>query len=358
MTEPDLQSNPDDSTATSATARKHGRAALAYGLAAIAVLGYLLWSLLLPNPWHMSSNVRIVVPVENNAYHVTERQWRRAFKRSMSALARGERIAFQAIERDVETRVSDAFKLPKEKIKDAADWYYSIPGHATRMLAPLGVDVAERLSRRVFPDEEWGQAQANLIAGLTRATSDHGQNAIDRMMTTLHAELEPGRTDAIANSSVKDVSVDFRDDRLLQWLQDDPALERQGIAVAAGVVSSAAARQVAKAAAARAAARIGAAKGSVACAGTGPLAWVCVAGVFTGTLVVSEWAIVTIDEAVNRDNFETMLVAEVEKIELQMKQTLRASLTKGLSDQFKERRATINWKVRPIELVFASARSL
>jgi hypothetical protein len=303
----------------------------------------------------MSSGPRIVVPIENAAYHVTERQWRGAFKRSMSALSKGETIAFQAIQRDVRTQVSKAFELPRENVRDAADWYYSIPGHATRMLAPLGVDIAERLSSRIFPDEEWGQAQANLVSGLTEATSKHGQNAIDRMMSTLHEELESNRTDAVADGNIEPVAVDFSDTLLLQWLQMDPALERQGIAIAASVASSAAARQAAKAAATRAAARIGATKGSVACAGTGPLAWVCVAGVFTGTLVVSEWAIVKIDEAVNRDNFEAMLLAEIERIELQMEETLRTSLTKGLAIQFEERRATINWKVRPIDLVFASA---
>lgn len=333
----------------------HRRAALRYGLLALFSLMVLLSSLYISGPKKSTEPVRIAIPIDRNVYEVTWPQWNNALAVAMSAQARAEGAAKQAIEEEVQTRVSAAFAVPKTKVKEAADWYYSIPGHLARIGSFLGADAAATISKRLFGDTEWGLKQAELTAGLTQFTNAQAQWISEHTNSTLHAELSPWRIAAEADREVMSVSLKHDDSVLLNWLHEDPALERQGIAVSAGVFAGLAARRAAQAAAARLAARAGAAQGSVACAATGPAAWACVAGVFTATLVASEYAIIRIDEVRNRDEFEATLLADIERIETKMRNDLCQAFCTAISAKVvPEQRRRIEKQIRPIDQIFAA----
>jgi hypothetical protein len=336
-------------------ASAHLRAMVWYGTAAAALLTLLLWLILTPSKWNWLAPDHVDIQIDGVDYRVNESQWNQAIERSIATLPATAQAAMRSLDAEIDHRVAETFSLPRANVKNVADWYYSIPGQVARLGLGHSSDVIAAIRRRTFPEEEWAPAEAKLVAKLTQSAESHFASASENFRSTLHAELAEFRIDSTLSDESLKLSFQSNDNALLVRLKNDPALARQGIAVSSSALSSLSARRAAQAAAARGAARTGSAKASVACASTGPMAWVCAGGVFAATLLASEYTIFRLDEVQNRDDFESVLDSEIGRIEKQFKETLRDAIVGALSKQFVEQHSEIDMLVRPIDRIFAKS---
>jgi hypothetical protein len=341
------------------------RAARWDGAAAALVAAVLLWSLLAPMPWAWIVTERTHVQVDDQVYHVTQREWRQAFEHSMSALSQGEQAALRVVEEELQRQVTKVFEMPRGNVTEVADWYYSMRGAGTRAgLAMMGwlpgsadgpTRVAAAIGEQMFPAAEWEAAHEQLLQRLTHTMAAQAEAALQDMRRVLHAELAPRRSESVPaqQAAMRSFDLDFDQSEVYRIVSNDPVLAQGGMAVSVSVLTTLAARRAAQAAATRVVSRSLAAQGSIACLATGPFAWVCTGGVFTGTLLVGEYAVLRIDEARNRDELEAAFRRDLERLERAFADGLHAVYVAGMVEEFAARRSVITARVRPIDLLLA-----
>ncbi|TGG94927.1 hypothetical protein E4656_00405 [Natronospirillum operosum] len=338
-------------------------------LALLALAALLAWTLIAPDPWRLVLPERADIQLDDQTYRVSERQWRQAFARSVQALDDAEGVAVQRFEGAIAERVEAAFDTPRNRVEEAADWYYSLPGHSARALSSAGSlwgtdqdqAMAERLQDRLFPPEAWPAENEQLLDDLVGEMALLSQQTLRTLrhhvqQSLAHAQVEQTGSRPVAANI--DLASDWQAEHyFLQFLQDDRLLLESSAALSASALGTIAARRGAQMAAARLASRGAAggmaASGLTACAATGPVAWLCGIGFFAGSLVATEWAILTLDEVRNRDTFEALLEAEINRLQAQYEQHLIIVLTEALRAEFVSRQSLLAQQVRPIDLLFA-----
>lgn len=332
--------------------RGEDRASTAWTLVAIVILGFLLWSVLAPAPWGWHKKPRQAVMIDNTTYQVNAGEWKDARSRAIRAMTEAEVEALMALEAELEENTQALFALPREQVSAAADWYYSVKGNIIRAGSTLGMDLSGRLIEQMFPPESWSKGQAKLGAELTASAEGHLSRSGEVVLTTFHRELQERRSTAPAQAEVPVFQFDFSQHQFLQHLQNDPALERQGLMLFTSTISALAAKRAAQATAARAATRMGSAKVATVCASTGPAAWFCVTAVFGVTLVSTELTMIHLDEIQNREEFEAALHRDIDRIQAEFETALRETYAGALSREFDRRQKAIESDLRPIDLLF------
>ncbi|MCC5861243.1 MAG: hypothetical protein JJT93_04945 [Gammaproteobacteria bacterium] len=330
-------------------------AGLGYGLAALAVLALLLWSVLAPAPWSWLVAPRMDVAVEGRAYRVPEQDWRAALAEGLAVLSREEQAFVVELGEMVERRVSTLFELPQSQVERVADFYYSPAGQLLRVAGALpGAGPEARLREavvaRLFPDEVWRDAEAAVLAELAAFAAGGGQAVVGAANARIHDMLAPWRRElrrAPTPPLVLDMSLD--ESVVRQRLLEDPALARQMVVFSTSALTAAAARRAAQAAAARAAGRGSASVVGAACVSTGPFAWLCMGTVLTGSVVVSEYAVLRLDEHRNRAAFEAALREDLTRMEQQAAERLHAAYTGALQRALEDSRGRIRDPVRPVD---------
>ncbi len=342
-----------------AGARASPPAGLGYGLAALAVLGLLLWSVLAPAPWSGLVAPRIDVAVEGRAYRVPEPDWRVALAEALAVLSREEQAFVSELGERVDQRVSALFELPQAQIERVADFYYSPAGQLLRVAGALPGEAAEARLReavvnRLFPDDAWPDAEAAVLAELARWTAGGGRAVMGATNARLHDLLAPWRRELRRSPPpplALDVSLD--ESAVYDRLLEDPALARQVVVFSTGALTAAAARRAAQAAAARTAGRGSAGVVGAACVSTGPFAWLCMGAVFTGSVVASEYVVLRLDEHRNRAAFEAALREDLKRMEQQVAERLHAAYTGALQRALEDSRARIRDHIRPVDTLSA-----
>ncbi|MGY6553406.1 MAG: hypothetical protein ACXIUM_02675 [Wenzhouxiangella sp.] len=331
---------------------RRGTLAWAWGAAALAVFGLLLWSVLAPDPWRLLGLQREQVVIAEVPYRVNAREWQGARGQALRALSAAEAAALQALESELDEKLAALFALPRARVGLAADWYYSPVGQAIRVGEALGVDLAGRLIERLFPPEPWSVQQAELAAALAASAEAYVVQTGEVMLATFQRELRDRREHEAPSPAAPAFAFDAEQNAFLEQLQRDPVLERQGLALATSALSALAARRAAQAAAARTAGRQVGAGITAGCISTGLAAWLCAGGVFGITLASTELVLMRLDEVQNREDFEAALHAELDRIEAEFAVALREAYLGALAREFAARQQTVTAQLRPIDLLF------
>lgn len=330
-------------------------AGLGYALAALTVLGMLLWSVLAPSPWAWLVAPRVAVAVDGRVYRVPEQAWRAALADGLAAMSAEEQAFVAELGEAVDRKVNTLFAMPRAQVEAVAEWVYSPAGQLLRVAVALPGEHADSRLRegviaRLFPEEAWQAAEAAAMAELAAMAAFGGRQVAGAASARLHEQLAPWRHELRrAPAPALALELDLDESFLVARLRQDPALARQGVVFATGALTAAAARRAAQAAAARAAGRGSAGMVGAACVGTGPLAWLCMGTVITGSLVASEYAVLRLDEHWNRAGFEAALHEDLARMEQQMAARLHAAYAGALRAALEDRRSAVRAHIRPVD---------
>ena len=341
---------------TTTAAKSSRNLAWVWGLAAVLVFALLVWLVIAPEDWRLLGEQRQTVVIGEQAYSLNSGEWQGARAAARRALTSAEAEALNALEAELDEGLAQLFALPRQQVDITADWYYSIRGQLVRAAGALGVDVGARLIERLFPPEPWNERQTGLAANLAASADNHLRQTGDVVLTSFRRELSERRQEDKPTAEVPVLDFDFSSGIFMAQLQEDPALERQALAVATGVLSTLAARRAAQAAAARSAGRQVGTGLTAACVSTGLAAWICAGGVFGVTLLSTEAVLMRLDEAQNRDEFEAALLAELDRMEAEFAIVLRKAYLGALSRRFTTRQQTMQETLRPVDALFGFAQ--
>jgi|AntDeeMetagen192_2_1112575.scaffolds.fasta_scaffold00224_14 hypothetical protein len=228
------------------------------------------------------------------------------------------------------------FLRVENRIPSFLDWYYSLGGEYSRLgmsaLNVIGLDdrnyVQEQASERLFEAVGWEQSLARLDRDLTRGLKRHDNRTREGWMARIVRQLSehevpaPIQSESRAAHRIEDtVSLDGLNRSLeadsLMRLKDRVFLSAGGGTLAGFAVWRGAFRGAAavggRRAAAKGAGRVitragsGAAGGAMICAPGGPVALGCALVAGTAAMLTIDWALLSIEEAVSRDDMEARL---------------------------------------------------
>lgn len=333
------------------------RPAWIWRAAALAVFVVLLFVVLKPesSPWPWGGGQRHAVQIGDVVYAPNAREWQGARAAALQTMSSAGTDALLALEAEIDERLAQLFELPRGQVGVVAEWYYSAPGQLMRAAAPLGVDVSARLIQRLFPAEDWSEQQAMLVAKLAVSADQHLRQTGEQVLSSFHRQLQHRRPELAPAVAVPALSFDFGSNEVFLMLEQDPALERQALALATSTLSALAVRRALHAAAARSAARQAGTSLSAACVSTGALAWLCAGGVFSVTLLSTELVLMRVDEAYNRADFEAALHAELDRIESEFASVLREAYLGALVRGLEGRQQQLLASLRPVDVLFGAA---
>jgi len=320
-----MQSSPSPAPASADANRFH----LPYLLAVAALMSGLLWTLSTPDPWGWLLPRYVGIEIDQQLYRVPERRLGQLSQTRPDWLDEAEARALERLTLGVDRELDLLFERVHGRVPEFADWYYSMTGVSLRLIASVPNPfwskrrdfLTEAVSERLFPEARW---QAELDA-LDQAVGEHYRRELTGLegqwLAWLARELEAYRRDAPLPGGQAPVSFD---ERLHDELHGLLSADRIGVHLSAGLgagallARGAIARINARAASARAAARLAgrgtAGSSSVACGFTGPFAIACGVVVFTGTILGTEWALLQIDETLNRPDLEQAMHASVDAL--------------------------------------------
>ncbi len=264
----------------------------------------------------------------------------------------GEQEARALVADELNVRLDHAFAGVSARIPEFADWYYSLGGEYSRMsMAALswvsladGDFVANRVAATLFPEDSWDRALAEMEGQLAEQLLVHQTTVREGWLAELSDRLSAHRVPApVAGAGEPDderrgVRLDLLVSELAQ--REQAALHtRMSIssAAAGGVAAGPAlwraaharraatgSRAVAARGAARGTARAGsaAAGGAVACSPGGPVALGCALVAGAATWIAADWALLRIDEAMNRGELMSTLDAGLAELRTDMEREM------------------------------------
>jgi hypothetical protein len=238
------------------------------------------------------------------------------------------------------------------RLPQFGDWYYSLGGEYARlsMAVLAGLDLAEdgfvaaRAAEILFPAEAWENSLGILEGRVISGLRTHQETVREGWLAELAQRLEPHRVPApvVGGVGAPTASVDL-DAFGAQLLARERDVLKTRVAlstVAAGGVAAgtvwcgAAARAAARSGRAAAArgtsrgiARAGAAAGSgmTACAPAGPYALGCAVVAGAAAWLATDWALLRIDEAMNREALLAAMEAGVHELRVAMQEEMLAA---------------------------------
>lgn len=313
-------------TAATAEPARPGAGAHAGGLAlAAALLLALLLGLLMldqrQRPWTPPATVDLVIGGEH--YRVPAAEAGQLRRLAAAHFAAGGAADRELLRAELDRRLDLLFAGLHQRLPLFADWYWSLPGEYTRLGAAAlaaagrpGTDAVNAQARRIlFDGISWEAELAALDADLARQVAGRQREHREGWVAGLVERLAPYRVpaplpDALA---LEDPAQLVRLDPLLAGLAADEAarLGRRMVASTAAAASISAApallraagtRQAGRAIAARGGARGGAALGGATlCAPGGPAAIACGLLAFGATWVLTDLALLELDERRHRE---------------------------------------------------------
>jgi hypothetical protein len=339
---------------------------LPYLLAVVLAMAGLLWALAAEDPWGWLVPERVAVEIGEQHYLVPERELTRLSATRPEWLSDAEARAVDRLEAGVSLELDLVFGRVHERVPAFVDWYYSLSGATLRLIAAVpnpfwrtrGEFLTGEVSARLFPDDTWvGELEA-----LDRAVSGlYGRElaALEaRWLAWLAHELEPYRRDDPLPADRETLDLSQRLQEHLSVLsENDPIAIQSALGLGGGALLArgAIARVNARAASARAATRLAsrgsATTGAAACGLTGPLAVGCGVLVFTGVILGTEWALLRLDEALNRDELEQALHESVAALRASMAEEYARPLAEMLESNLHTLATGVQGSLRPIDRI-------
>jgi len=236
----------------------------------------------------------------------------------------------QQLALQLDARLDMAFAQVVARLPDFADWYYSVGGEYSRLSMTLlghlnvvdGGYVARRAAEMLFPDPAWEGALLRLDNDATQLMLQQQAQSQSAWLSELQRRLSSNRVPAPIMPTADAAESTLLLDGLvtqIQALQQTAMMDARltlsttGAAAVAGpalwraVSTRAALKGSGAAIAARGAGKVatrtasGAAAGAAVCMPGGPLAVACAAVAAAGTWVATDWLLLQVDEALNRD---------------------------------------------------------
>lgn len=354
-----MQNRPKHSTEDSTEINSQARVAdrspgwlLPVGLVLAAILAWQT-SQYTQRSWEPEPPWDVVLQDQHYQLGSAQLQWLEDFSAAHFA-ADGEQLR-QQMATQLDTQVDAVFAQVVARLPEFADWYYSLGGEYSRLsMTLLGhlnlVEdgyVARRAAEILFPDPAWesellrldretsrrllqqqAHSQSVWLSELQRRLSIHrvpapiaseperGESTLllDGLVTQVQALHQNGMMDARLTLSTAGAAA-VAGPALWRAVSTRAALKGGGAALAARGASKGVGK-VATGAASSAAA------GAMVCMPGGPLAVACAAVAAAGTWVATDWLLLQVDEALNRDE----LLSGLEQGLMALREALEAEL--------------------------------
>ncbi len=289
----------------------------------------LLMQFMSQSPRHWTGDPVQTVALDEQYYQLNQAQLASLASYTSEHFSAAQLGSKEALEMQIAAQLDSLFARVSERLPLFADWYYSLSGEYSRMAMAVlsssklveGDFVARKAAEVLFPEPVWQ-------GGLTRLENDSNGLILAQQAQTRAAWLR-GVQGLLAAQRVPAPIAGLEDSRLrAQFKPLDPLLIeldeldalsplRNRVAVsslgAAGLAGPAlwravaarnalASARVVAAGSARGGSRLGgAAAGAMLCAPGGPLAVACAAGAGVVTWLATDWLLLQLDEAWNRE---------------------------------------------------------
>jgi hypothetical protein len=335
-------------------------------LLVVLVGGALLWLIAHVAQVEWRAPQQTAVSLEGTHYRVgpEELRWLDTF--SAVHFAAGEAEARGLVAAEIDERLDAVFAQAGERLPEFLDWYYSLRGEYSRVamaalalvnLADPGY-VAERASAALFPEDAWLAHLESLERIAAERLDAHGERLRAGWLVEVSRRLAAHRVPA----PLLEASTGRQAPLVLDALVGDVIAREQSalasrlsVSGAAAAASAAAApalgraaarggRAVASRTAARAASRAGtaAAGGAAVCAWGGPAAAACAVLAGAGAWLLTDWALLSIDEQMNRSDLERSLEEALAGLRARVEADLLAAYDLLISDHY----ATVQRDIR------------
>ncbi|MFU8896222.1 MAG: hypothetical protein ACNA8J_07520 [Gammaproteobacteria bacterium] len=356
-------------------------------LLCLVAAGALGW-LALAQPQHAwSPPPRLEVQLGDDYYRLDPARaaWIAAFaQRHFSA---GHAAGRARLEAGLDAGLERMFDDVIDRLPEFGDWYYSLGGEYTRLsmaaLARLGLAednfVAARAADILFPAEAWEGALGELAHELSADLRSHQEYVRAGWLAGLTQRLGPYRVPApvaagdrgpLAAVPIDDFGTQLllRERELLETRIALSTLAAGGVAAgtawrgAAARTAAGSGRAAAGRGVGRGAARAGAAAGGgmTACAPAGPYALGCAVVAGAVAWLATDWALLRIDEAMNREALLAAMAAGVHELRLAMRQEVLAAYDAvtaeyhaGVEDEIANTFRPVHAGSRPVAIVHA-----
>jgi hypothetical protein len=326
--------------------------------------------------WAPPAQAEVVLGGQHYRLDAAQLDWVRAF--SELHFSEGRAAARALLADELDAGLDEVFAGVRERLPAFADWYYSLGGEYSRLgmaaLAQLnladGEYIAGRAAAMLFPHEDWERALAGLDSRMLAALQARQQRMRADWLATLGQRLAPYRVPApleSARDAGRSQLLEF-DGFIARWVAE----EQQAVAhrirlstaaggsAAAGMVlwrraaaraAGASGRALAARGASRTATRAGAATtGSLAiCAATGPAAAGCALIAAAVAWVATDWALLKVDEARNRDDLLVALETGLAQLQEQMRDDVLAAYDAAAREREARAEAVIAMEFRPAQ---------
>jgi hypothetical protein len=321
----------------------------------------------------------VQVPVQLGEQHyrldATRLEWLEAFSRLHFSTGQADGRAL--LETELDNGLRSAFDEVSRRLPEFADWYYSLGGEYSRLamtaLAWLNLAddgyVARRAAEILFPAEAWGEALDGVERQAVGRLLDQQQAVRETWLAEVAARLAPHQVpaplDDRTGAESEMVRLDALDARVLA--REREALETRvavSSLVAGGVAARVAWRGVAgsgRAVAARGVGRgaskaVPAASGALAaCSPAGPYALGCAVIAGAAAWVATDWLLLRVDEAMNREDLLAALEAGLAEVRRELLADMMAAYDAAAARLHADVEAEITRTFRPARAGLADA---
>lgn len=326
--------------------------------------------------WTPPPRTAVVLEGEHYRLEAAQLDWLKAF--SQLHFSEGRDAARGLLADELGAGLDDIFGDVRARLPQFADWYYSLGGEYSRLgmaaLARLsladGDFVAGKATSMLFPDKEWERALGELDLRMSGTLQAHQLRLGADWLAQVSNRLAPYRVPApLESARSADWSAPLRLDGFIgRWLAEEQEdfqsrvrlSTAAGGGAAAGVVlwrraaaraAAASGRAVAARSTGRVAARAGtAASGGLAvCAATGPAAAGCALLAGAAAWLATDWALLRIEEARNRDELLAALEAGLDQFQAQMQADVLAAYDAVTREQEERAGAVITRAFSPAQ---------
>ncbi|MGJ8689694.1 MAG: hypothetical protein ACSHXZ_09255 [Gammaproteobacteria bacterium] len=302
------------------------------GLGLLLAIVVLLWQINVQTPRLWEEGKAQTVQVETQYYSLSSTQlsWLKTFTAEYFAAA--ELVNREQVHTQISVHLDSSFARVEERLPVFADWYYSLRGEYSRLaMAALsatsladGDYVARRAAQLLFPEQIWESGLRALEVSSNESLLSSHQSTrrewLKQVQGRFNAQRVPAPIDHL-QGQLPVLNLNALNQQLsaleeISALDNRIALSSLGAAGLAGPAlwravaarNALASSRVLASTGARGSARIAsAAGGAVICAPGGPLAIACAAGAGIATWLATDWLLLQVDEAINRDDLiETM----------------------------------------------------
>ncbi len=296
----------------------------------------LLWQFNVQSPRTWLVPTAPTVQIQDQYYSLSPAQmsWLRSFTQEHFNAA--ELASRETVHEQIAVHLDSSFARVNERLPLFADWYYSLSGEYSRVAMAIlsatslsdGDFLARRAATLLFPEQIWEEglsalesaSNASLLSAHRRAStawlyqvrSQLGEQRIPPPIAELQQSMPVLNLNALSRKLSELAQISALDNRIAMSSLGAAGLAGPALWRAVAARNAVASSRMVATAGTRAGARLSSAAGGAAlCAPGGPLAIACAAGAGVATWVATDWLLLQVDEAVNREALMAALQASL-----------------------------------------------